>query len=285
MQGYNFTEHVRVVLMRSREAAAGLGHQYVAPEHLLLALSRSTEGVAVAVLSQLGIESANVEREVIERLPQSKAVATGPDLPWTSSAKKILELAMAAARDLNHSYIGTEHILLALINEGTSIAAQALATLGVTAEGARRQTLLLLNQDPDRQASAAEHRHFLGDIGPTTHRLARLLHSVAEATTPAAFFARLVQIDGGAHHLLTLLSVDVAALEWEIAQREWIGGSIIDLLSAANAEKRSLRDPAIGTQHVLLAYLALSPAHGYRALSERGVTHASVRALAEKIFG
>jgi hypothetical protein len=283
MQGYNFTEQLRIMLMRAREEAAGRGHQFVAPEHLLLALAQATDGVAVAVLSHFRIERADIEREVTARWPPT-ARATGPDLPYTSNAKRVLELAMAAAADLGHSYVGSEHMLLGLI-EGKTIAAEALAALGLTAAAARRQTLVLLHEDPDRQPNVAERRWRADSTAPPTHRLARFLHGLDADTTPVTFFARLIQNDGGAHHLLELLGVDVAALEWEIAQQEWIGGSIPDLLAAADVEKRYLHDPATGTQHVLLAFLARHPEHTYASLNQRGVTYTRVRALAETIFG
>jgi ATP-dependent Clp protease ATP-binding subunit ClpA len=273
MNGYNFTEQVRSTLAQSRQEAVDLGHEYVGPEHILLAISRATEGPAVAMLSQLGVETAAVRREVANRLSESRAVLTGPDLPFTASGKRVIELAMYQAAQMHHTYVGTEHLLLGLINEQKSIAAQALNALGVTLEAARGQTLHLLPQDRPLAA------------GPTTHRLATFLHGLGADATPATFFARLIQIDGGAHHLLETLGVDVAALEWEIAQHEWTGGSIPDLLTAAQAEKRALHDPATGTQHVLLAFLALHPEHAYRALNERDVTYANARMLAEKIFG
>ncbi|MDE3172835.1 MAG: NDP-hexose 4-ketoreductase, partial [Gemmatimonadota bacterium] len=111
MNGYNFTERVRKVLAMAREEAARLHHEYVGTEHILLGLIREGEGVAATVLQNLNVELDEVQQKIEDTVRKGKAVqATGPDLPYTSRAKKVLELAMAEARELNHSYVGTEHL-------------------------------------------------------------------------------------------------------------------------------------------------------------------------------
>src|SRR5215212_969923 len=101
MNGYNFTERVRKVLAMAREEAARLHHEYVGTEHLLLGLLREGEGVASAVLHNLLADPDEVEARIHETLKKGKAAqTTGPDLPYTSRAKKVLELAMSEAREL-----------------------------------------------------------------------------------------------------------------------------------------------------------------------------------------
>jgi ATP-dependent Clp protease ATP-binding subunit ClpC len=113
MNGYNFTERVRKVLAMAREEAARLHHEYVGTEHILLGLIREGEGVAAAVLQNLSVDLDDIQQKIEETVKKGKAAtATGPDLPYTSRAKKVLELAMSEARELNHSYVGTEHLLL-----------------------------------------------------------------------------------------------------------------------------------------------------------------------------
>src|SRR5215217_4657386 len=154
MNGYNFTERVRKVLAMAREEAARLHHEYVGTEHILLGLIREGEGVAAAVLQNLSVDLDEVQQKIEETVKKGKAAAAaGPDLPYTSRAKKVLELAMTEARELNHSYVGTEHLLLGLLREEKGIAAQVLTDAGVNLEQSRAETLRLLGSDMP-QASA-----------------------------------------------------------------------------------------------------------------------------------
>ncbi|MDX2191886.1 MAG: ATP-dependent Clp protease ATP-binding subunit [Gemmatimonadales bacterium] len=155
MNGYNFTDRVRKVLQMAREEAARLHHEYVGTEHILLGLIREGEGVAAAVLQNLNVDLEEIQQKIEETVKKGKAAAAaGPDLPYTSRAKKVLELAMTEARELNHSYVGTEHLLLGLLREEKGIAAQVLTDAGVTLEQSRAETLRLLGSDMP-QASAA----------------------------------------------------------------------------------------------------------------------------------
>ena len=157
MNGYNFTDRVRKVLQMAREEAARLHHEYVGTEHILLGLIREGEGVAAAVLTNLNVDLDDIQQKIEETVKKGKATsAPGPDLPYTSRAKKVLELAMTEARELNHSYVGTEHLLLGLLREEKGIAAQVLTDAGVTLEQSRAETLRLLGSDmPATPQSAA----------------------------------------------------------------------------------------------------------------------------------
>ncbi len=149
MNGYNFTDRVRKVLQMAREEAARLHHEYVGTEHILLGLIREGEGVAAAVLTNLNVDLEEIQQKIEETVKKGKAPAAAgpPDLPYTSRAKKVLELAMSEARELNHSYVGTEHLLLGLLREEKGIAAQVLTDAGVNLEQARAETLRLLGSD------------------------------------------------------------------------------------------------------------------------------------------
>ncbi len=165
MNGYNFTDRVRKVLQMAREEAARLHHEYVGTEHILLGLIREGEGVAAAVLTHLGADLDELQQKIEESVKKGKSTnATGPELPYTSRAKKVLELAMMEARDLNHSYVGTEHLLLGLLREEKGIAATVLSDSGISLEQARSETLRLLGSDvggpagpppPPRERSSA----------------------------------------------------------------------------------------------------------------------------------
>src|SRR5438094_5110176 len=144
MNGYNFTDRVRRVLQMAREEAARLHHEHVGTEHILLGLIREGEGVGAAVLINLTVDLEEISQRIEEMVKQGKAAASaGPDLPYTSRAKKVLEFAMSEARELNHRYVGTEHLLLGVLREEKGIGAQVLTDAGVTLQQARAETLRL----------------------------------------------------------------------------------------------------------------------------------------------
>ena len=154
MNGYNFTERVRKVLQMAREEAQRLHHEYVGTEHILLGLIREGEGVAAAVLQNLSVDLDDIQQKIEETVKKGKsAQATAPDLPYTSRAKKVLELAMSEARELSHSYVGTEHLLLGLLREEKGIAAQVLTDAGVNLDAARAETLRLLGTEMPSQTA------------------------------------------------------------------------------------------------------------------------------------
>ena len=144
---YNFTDRVRKVLAMAREEAIRLQHDYVGTEHILLGLIREGEGVAAAVLTNLNVDLDQIHEQVEESVKKGKATIALGELPYTSRAKKVLEFAMAEARELSHSYVGTEHLLLGLLREEKGIAAQVLNSLGIGMEEARSETLKVLGSD------------------------------------------------------------------------------------------------------------------------------------------
>src|SRR5688500_15021716 len=151
---YNSTDRVRKVLAMAREEAIRLQHDYVGTEHILLGLIREGEGVAAAVLMNLNVDLEQIHERIEESVRKGKATIALGELPYTSRAKKVLEYAMAEARELNHSYVGTEHLLLGLLREEKGIAAEVLGQLGVSLEDARRETLKLLGSEPNAQPSS-----------------------------------------------------------------------------------------------------------------------------------
>jgi ATP-dependent Clp protease ATP-binding subunit ClpC len=157
MNGYNFTERVRKILAMAREEAARMHHEYVGTEHLLLALIREGEGVGSAVLENLGV-NAHAVRDSVEGVVKKGrgSTPTGPDLPYTSRAKKVLELAMSEARLLGHNYVGSEHLLLGLVGEEKGIAAQVLMDAGLRLETAREELVRILANDTPSSSSASQ---------------------------------------------------------------------------------------------------------------------------------
>jgi len=159
----NFTPRAQQVLALARKEADRFNHNYVGTEHLLLGLIKLGQGVAVNVLQKLGLDLETVRIEV------EKQVGSGPDtkmsgnIPYTPRVKKVLALAGKEAKALNHSYVGTEHILLGLLREGDGVAARVLKTLEVDIERTRNEVLKEL--DPNFASGEAEGEESGGDPG------------------------------------------------------------------------------------------------------------------------
>jgi ATP-dependent Clp protease ATP-binding subunit ClpC len=159
----NFTPRAQQVLALARKEADRFNHNYVGTEHLLLGLIKLGQGVAVNVLQKLGLDLETVRIEV------EKQVGSGPDtkmsgnIPYTPRVKKVLALAGKEAKALNHSYVGTEHILLGLLREGDGVAARVLKTLEVDIERTRNEVLKEL--DPNFTSGEAE-----GEEGDSSSR-------------------------------------------------------------------------------------------------------------------
>jgi len=128
--GCGFTPRARACVAQSQSAAQRLKHNYIGTEHLLLGLFGVREGVAARVLAQLGVTAPTIEAALVEELGAS-AWATGDDLPLTPRARKVLRHTQREAKGLGHNYVGTEHILLAVMAEGEGLAARLLAAEGV----------------------------------------------------------------------------------------------------------------------------------------------------------
>src|ERR1019366_7236767 len=147
----NFTPRAQQVLALARKEADRFHHNFVGTEHVLLGLISLGQGVAVNVLRKLGLDLGSVRQEV------EKQVGTGPDqkmwgnIPYTPRVKKVLALAQKEAKALNHTYVGTEHILLGLLREGDGVAARVLKNLDVDVEQTRQEILKEL--DPNFSAT------------------------------------------------------------------------------------------------------------------------------------
>ncbi len=149
-----FTERARRVLTLAQEEAQRFNHNYIGTEHLLLGLVREGDGVAAKVLSNLGVDLNKVRSAVEFIIGRGDRSGTG-EIGLTPRAKKVIELAVDEARRLNHSYIGTEHLLLGLVREGEGVAAGVLESLGVNLERVRGETTRILAQTQPQQSRAA----------------------------------------------------------------------------------------------------------------------------------
>ena len=144
-----FTDRARKVMQLANQEAQRFNHEYIGTEHVLLGLIKEGSGVAANVLKNLDVDLRKIRLEV------EKLVQSGPDmvtmgkLPQTPRAKKVIEYSMEEARNLNHNYVGTEHILLGLLREQEGVAAQVLMNLGLKLEDVREEVLNLLGHGMD----------------------------------------------------------------------------------------------------------------------------------------
>ncbi len=153
-----FTQRVRKVLFLAREEAGRMQHDYIGTEHLLLGIIREGEGMAAQVLKRLGIDFEQIQRAIEEIVsPQSGAITIG-EIPFTPRAKRVLELSIDEARLHNHNYVGTEHLLLALIKEGEGVAARVLNDLGADHEKVKREVMKALGAGARGTAAAVPGR-------------------------------------------------------------------------------------------------------------------------------
>lgn len=141
-----FTDRARKVLQLANQEAQRFNHEYVGTEHLLLGLIKEGGGVAANVLKGLDVDLRKIRLEVEKLVQSGPDFATMGKLPQTPRMKKAIEYAMSEARNLNHNYVGTEHILLGLLKEKDGVAAQVLMNLGVMIDDVRKALLELLGQ-------------------------------------------------------------------------------------------------------------------------------------------
>ena len=139
-----FSERARRVLSLAQEEAQRFNHNYIGTEHILLGLVRETEGVAARVLSSLTVDLGKVRSAVEFIIGRGEKPAEG-EIGLTPRAKKVVELAVDEARRMNHTYIGTEHLLIGLLREGEGVAAGVLESLGVTLDKVRAETHRILS--------------------------------------------------------------------------------------------------------------------------------------------
>ena len=160
-----FTDRARKVMQLANQEAQRFNHEYIGTEHILLGLVKEGSGVAANVLKNLDVDLRKIRMEV------EKIVQTGPDmvtmgkLPQTPRAKKVIEYSMDEARNLNHNYVGTEHLLLGLLREQEGVAAQVLMNLGMKLDDVRDEVLNLLGHGMESAEPGAEERGGGGAAG------------------------------------------------------------------------------------------------------------------------
>jgi ATP-dependent Clp protease ATP-binding subunit ClpC len=139
-----FTDRARKVMQLANQEAQRFNHEYIGTEHMLLGLVKEGTGVAANVLKNLDVDLRKIRLEVEKLVQSGPEMITMGKLPQTPRAKKVIEYSMEEARNLNHNFVGTEHILLGLLREQEGVAAQVLMNLGLKLEEVREEVLNLL---------------------------------------------------------------------------------------------------------------------------------------------
>jgi ATP-dependent Clp protease ATP-binding subunit ClpA len=240
-----FTDRARKVMQLANQEAQRFNHEYIGTEHILLGLIKEAGGVAANVLRRLDIDLRRVRLEV------EKIVQSGPDtetmgkLPRTPRAKKVIEYSMEEARNLNHNYVGTEHILLGLLREEEGVAAQVLMNLGLKCADVRSEVLSVLGRD----ANTADRIRPGGAVP-----LAGPREREAAASNPSGY------------SLYSRFS-ERARKAMQLAYRE-----------AAR-----LGHEYIGTEHILLALIALGHGTAINLLKRHNIDLPSLRSHVERL--
>lgn len=151
-----FTDRARKVMQLANQEAQRLNHEYIGTEHILLGLVKEGSGVAANVLKNLDVDLRKIRLEVEKLVQSSPDVGTPGKLPQTPRTKKVIEYSIEEARNLNHNYVGTEHLLLGLLREQEGVAAQVLMNLGMRLEDVREEVLNLLGHNMETEEGGNE---------------------------------------------------------------------------------------------------------------------------------
>ncbi|MSQ91196.1 MAG: ATP-dependent Clp protease ATP-binding subunit [Phycisphaerales bacterium] len=164
------TDRARKVMALANQEAQRFNHEYIGTEHILLGLVKEASGVGANVLKNLGIDLRKVRLEVEKLVKSGPEMVTMGKLPQTPRAKKVLEYAIEEARNLNHNYVGTEHLLLGLLREQDGVAAQVLVNLGLKLEEVREEVLNLLGAGGEQEEEQAPPQAEATGDAPTGER-------------------------------------------------------------------------------------------------------------------
>jgi ATP-dependent Clp protease ATP-binding subunit ClpA len=239
-----FTERARKVLSLAQEESQRFRHNYIDTEHLLLALIREDEGIAARVLHTLGVELESTRKDMETTLKRGDHIAED-DIALTASAKKTIELAVDEARHLNHHYIGTEHLLLGLMREGTGVGNIILEKKGITLEKVRTLTIQFLSQ-------------------PETP---------SEKLEPAKEASPSIEASGEAKK------------SWEETHLDKLNEQAHKVLTLTDEEARRLQHNYIGTEHLLLGLTRDQDGIAAQVLARLGVELDQVRRTIEFVIG
>ncbi len=169
-----FTDRVKRVMQMAREESARLGHNYIGTEHLLLGIIKEGKGKATTVLINLGLNLEAIKQSVDDYVASSGGQMTMGEVPFTPRAKQILEIAANEAKEMKSQFVGTEHLLLALLKDKDGVAAQILAAFGVDHKTAKEEVVAVLNgKTTGKRERKKSKTPFLDHFGRDLTQLAR----------------------------------------------------------------------------------------------------------------
>jgi ATP-dependent Clp protease ATP-binding subunit ClpC len=202
-----FTERARKVMGFARREAQRFHHEYIGTEHILLGLIQEGQGVAANVLKSMSIDLEKIRREVEKIVKSGPAMEPSVQIPFTPRAKKVVELALEEASNLGHNYIGTEHLLLALLREQEGIAAHVLMALGVRLDDVREEVIEFLGGPVQEEEDADELSS--SENTPATHGKSKTpaLDAFGRDLTEAAKRGELDPVIGRAHEIERVIQV------------------------------------------------------------------------------
>lgn len=156
-----FTERVRKVIQAAREEAILLNHDYLGTEHLLLALAKQSDCIAAIVISQVGLNADDIEREIRELVEPGPSKVSASEIPFSVHAKTAMELAVEQARTFGHNYVGTEHLLSGLIKEGEGVAARVFSKVEIDEKTVLRAIVGVLGGLPAKSVRSGSPGNFV----------------------------------------------------------------------------------------------------------------------------
>lgn len=178
-----FTDRARKAMALANQEAQRLHHEYIGTEHILIGLVEEGYGVAANVLRHFGVDLAKLRTEVSKLVAPGAASDTLGKLPQTPHARHVIELAIREARNLHHNYVGTEHVLLGILDESNAVADQVLMNLGLKLDVVRQEILNLISPGHDHTSGSSPAALAYIHVGP--ERMTRL-QALAEARKQAA---------------------------------------------------------------------------------------------------
>jgi ATP-dependent Clp protease ATP-binding subunit ClpC len=167
-----FTDRGRKIIILAREEAERHQNDYLGTEHLVLALLREGDGVALAVIKKMGLSVEQIRLEVERNLPSGSNTMTFGEIPFTPRVKKVIEYAVEEAKLLGHNYIGSEHLLLGLLREEEGIGGKIVRSLGGNLLTARQLTINLLRKTAPREKDKKSNTPALDEFGRDLTQLA-----------------------------------------------------------------------------------------------------------------
>src|SRR5574341_923018 len=167
-----FTDRGRKIIILAREEAERHQNDYLGTEHLVLAILREGDGVALAVTKKMGLSPEQVRLEIERNLPTGGSTMTFGEIPFTPRVKKVIEFSIEEAKLLGHNYIGSEHLLLGLLREEEGMGGKILRSLGANLLTARQLTINLLKKNVPREKDKKSNTPALDEVGRDLTQLA-----------------------------------------------------------------------------------------------------------------